>query len=282
MKGEITTKKIHHLAIIKDGAVIEDDVEIGPYSLIGENVTIGSGTVVGSHVFLDGWTTVGKNCQLFHGAVIGTPPQDVKYKGQRSFVQIGDNNIIREFVTIHRASQKDAVTQIGSNNFLMAYVHIGHNCEIGSYNTIANAVSLAGHVEVEDKAVIGGMTGFHQFVRVGSMAMVGGYARVVKDVPPYSLVAGQPARLFGINTIGLKRQNIGARVRGELKRAYKIIGQMNRLQALEEIRTNINPSDELEHLIKFLENPSKMGIILRFGDEQDLHSNLNLNLDFFK
>ncbi len=282
MKGEITTKKIHHLAIIKDGAIIEDDVEIGPYSLIGENVTIGSGTVVGSHVLLDGWTTIGKNCQLFHGAVIGTPPQDLKYKGQRSFVQLGDNNIVREFVTIHRASQKDGVTEIGNNNFLMAYVHIGHNCVIGSHNTIANAVSLAGHVEVEDKAVIGGMTGFHQFVRVGSMAMVGGYARVVKDVPPYSLVAGQPARLFGINTIGLKRQNVGARVRGELKRAYKIIGLMNRLQALEEIRTSINPSDELSHLIKFLENPSKMGIILRFGDEQDLHSNLKMSLDFFK
>lgn len=250
--------------------MLEDDVEVGPYSIIGENVKIGSGTVIGSHVLIEGWTSIGKNCRIFHGAAIGTQPQDYKFTGMRSYVRIGDNNIIREFVTVHRASHEEEETSIGNNNFLMAYVHIGHNCVLHSNVIISNASSLAGHVEVEDKAVIGGMSGFHQFVRVGSLAMVGGYARVVKDVPPFSLVAGQPARLFGINSIGLKRQNIPKKIQLDLKRAYKTIMQKNRLQAIEDIKVNVNSGEEVNHLIRFLENPSKMGIILRAGDDQDV------------
>jgi UDP-N-acetylglucosamine acyltransferase len=263
------------LAIVNEGADIGEDVEIGPFTVIGEHVKIGAGTKIGSNVLIDGWTTLGKNCEVFHGAALGTAPQDLKYKGQKSFVHIGDNNRIREYVTIHRACQKDAVTSVGNNNFLMAYVHLGHNCVIGSHVIISNAVNLAGHVEIEDSAVVGGMTGFHQFVRVGRMAMVGGFARVVKDVPPFSLVAGQPARLFGINTVGLKRHNISDKVRIELRRAYKIISQKNRVQALDEIRATINRSPEITHLMEFLEKPSKMGIILRMGEEQDISLNMS-------
>ena len=282
VKGATTTAMIHKTAIIKDGAKIEEDAEIGPYCIIGEHAQIGSGTILGSHVTVDGWTTIGKNNRIYHGAVLGTPPQDYKYKGQRSYVRIGNDNLIREYVTIHCASQEEAETSVGDGNFLMAYVHIGHNCRLGDCNTLSNAVSLAGHIEMEDRAVIGGMTGLHQFVRVGRLAMIGGYARVVKDVPPYSLVAGQPARLFGINTIGLKRQNISEKTRADIKRAYKIISRRNRLQALEEIKSSIDDSPEIAHLLDFLEHPSKMGIILRKGEEQDISANISMNMSFFE
>lgn len=259
--------------------MLADDVQIGPYSLIGENVTIGPRTVIGSHVVIEGWTTIGENCQIFHGAAIGIQPQDFKFKGMRSYVKIGDNNVIREFVTIHRGSKEEETTAIGHGNFLMAYVHVGHNCLINSHVVISNASSLAGHVEIEDKAVIGGMSGFHQFVRVGSLAMVGGYARVVKDVPPYSLVAGQPARLYGLNSIGLKRQSIPKEVQMDLKKAYRSIMQKNRIQAIEDIKAHISPGDQVNHLIRFLENPSKMGIILRAAEENEIKSGIGNYLD---
>ncbi len=282
MKGEITIEKVHPTAIIHKGAEIEEDVQVGPYSIIGEHVHLGAGTSIGSQVLIDGWTTIGRNCRVYHGAAIGTPPQDHKYKGHRSYVKIGDHNIIREFVTIHCASQEEAVTSVGDGNFFMAYVHVGHNCVIGNCNTLANLVNLAGHIEIEDRAVIGGMTGLHQFLRVGCMAMIGGYARVVKDVPPYSLVAGQPARLFGINTVGLKRQHIESKVRGDIKRAYKIITMKNRTQAIEEIKNTIEESKEIAHLINFLQHPSKMGIILRRGEEPDMDTSMSLNMGFFE
>jgi UDP-N-acetylglucosamine acyltransferase len=282
VKGESKIEKVHPTAILHKGAEIEADVEIGPYSIIGEHVHIGAGTVIGSQVLIDGWTTIGSNCKIYHGAALGTPPQDHKYKGLRSYVRIGDGNLIREFVTIHCASQEEAVTSVGDGNFLMAYVHIGHNCVIGNYNTLANLVNLAGHIEIEDRAVIGGMTGFHQFVRVGSMAMVGGYARVVKDVPPYSLVAGQPACLFGINTIGLKRQHVNEKIRADIKKAYKIVIRKNRLQAIEEIKETIEKSREIEHLLDFLEHPSKMGIILRRGEDPEVDVTTSLNIGFFE
>ncbi|MDQ7824787.1 MAG: acyl-ACP--UDP-N-acetylglucosamine O-acyltransferase [Candidatus Eremiobacteraeota bacterium] len=272
----MTISKIHPLAVVHQGAQLDESVEVGPFSIIGEHVRVGAGTTIGSNVIIDGWTTIGCNCRIFHGAVLGTEPQDLKYKGEKSYVKIGDNNLIREFVTVHRATSDEGVTQIGDNNFLMAYVHIGHNCIIGSNTLIANATSLAGHVDVEDRAVIGGMSGVHQFVRVGSLAMVGGYARVVKDVPPYSMVWGQPARLFGLNIVGLKRQKISQEVRGNLKRAYRIIAQKSRLLALEEIKTQIAPGPEIAHLIKFLESPSKMGIILRRVNDSEASSSMNL------
>lgn len=162
----------------------------------------------------------------------------------------------------------------------MAYVHVGHNCIINSNVIMANVSSLAGHVEVEDRAFIGGLTGIHQFTRIGRMAMVAGYARVVKDVPPYSLVAGQPARLYGLNNVGLKRQNISQKARIELKRAYKIISKRNRMQALEEIKATINPCDEITNLINFLEAPSKRGVILRMCDDQESGDNVDINLNF--
>lgn len=260
---------IHPTAIIEKGAIIADDVEIGPYAVIGSDVKIGSGTIIDSMVCIDGFTEIGKNCKIYHGASLGKAPQDLKFKNEKTYLKIGDGNVIREYVTIHRATGDGSSTIVGDNNFIMAYVHIGHNCVFGSNIIVSNATSFAGHIQVEDKAVISGMTGFHQFVRVGSLAMVGGCARVTKDVPPYSTVAGSPARLFGLNVIGLRRNNIGSEIRNTLKNAYKLLEKMPRLKALEEIQNNMPQSPELQHLIEFLSTNSARGFTLRLAGKHE-------------
>lgn len=251
---------IHKTAIINPGAKIGKNVAIGPYSVIGENVEIGDDTVIGPHVVIDGWTKIGKNNQIFHGASVGLPPQDLKYKGEKTYLFIGDNNIIRENVTIHRGTEEGGgETWIGNNNLIMAYCHVAHDCQLGSNIIMSNATNLAGHVVIEDNAVIAGLTGVHQFVRIGKMAMVGAHSKVTKDVPPYILVDGHPARVNGINVVGLRRNGVNPDLRREIKRAYKILyrSNLNISQAVEKMDQELDASEEIEHFLRFLRNAQR-------------------------
>jgi len=254
---------IHPTAIIEKGAKIGKNVVIGPHCVIGKDVEIGKDTAVGPNCVIEGWTKIGSGNQISASVVIGGPPQDVKYKNFKSFVEIGDNNIIREFVTVHRAAEEGGKTIVGDGNMLMAYVHIAHNCHVGNENIIANLVGLSGHVEMEDQITIGGMTGIHQFAKIGKMAMIGGYSKVAKDVPPFSIVDGQPIKLYGTNYRGLRRRGMDQQLRNEIKQAFKYImdPKMNITQAIERIKKNIKIGKELQHLIKFLKTPSRLGIV---------------------
>lgn len=260
--------KIHPSALVHPGAEIGENVEIGPFSIIGEHVRIGSGTRIMSSVVIDGWTTLGSDNVIFPGAVIGVAPQDLRYNGERSYVRIGDRNQIREYVTIHRASDPEGETSLGSDNLIMGYVHLAHNCHLGSQIIIANYVGLAGHAVIEDQAVLGGMCGIHQFVRVGRLGMVGGMAKVIKDVPPFAIVDGQPARIYGLNIRGLQRRGVDKEARMGLKRAFRLMTQsgLNLNQAIEAIRTTVESAPEVEHLVRFLESPSRMGVMNRRED----------------
>lgn len=251
---------IHPTAIIKPGAKLGKSVEIGPYSIIGENVEIGEGTKVGSHVLVEGWTKLGKNNQIFHGASIGLEPQDMKFKGEESYLFIGDNNTIRENATIHRGTEEGGgETWIGNDNLIMAYCHVAHDCQLGNHIIMSNATNLAGHVIVEDYAVLTGLTGIHQFVRIGKMAMVGAHSKVVKDVPPYVLVDGHPARVNGINVVGLRRNGVSPELRSEIKRAYKLLyrSNLNISQAIEKMDQELDASEEIEHFLRFLRNAQR-------------------------
>lgn len=217
--------QIHSTAIIHPKASLADDVEVGPFCLIGEHVTIGKGTRLLSHVTVDGWTEIGERNELHSFASIGGPPQHLGYKGEPTKVVIGDDNIIREYVTVNRATvQGGGVTSIGSKNFLMAYVHVAHDCRLGSHLILANAASLAGHITIGDYAIIGGLTGIHQHVRIGSYSMVGGCCALGQDLPPFMRAAGgYRARMYGLNSVGLRRQGFSADRISVLKRAYDML-----------------------------------------------------------
>ena len=246
--------KIHQTAIIDKKAKLAGDIEIGPYSIIGPNVKIGPGTIVGPHCIIDGWTSIGRNCKIFTGAILGSVPQDLKFKGDRSYVEIGDNNTIREYVTINRSTGKDAATSIGNNNLIMAYVHIAHDCIIGNKVVIANACTMAGHVAIEDGVIIGGLAGIHQFVHIGTLAIIGGCSKVVKHIPPYAMADGHPTKIYGLNIIGLNRAGVSRNAKINLKRAFKILFnlRLSLPHALKEIENNIKPSKEIGNLVRFL------------------------------
>ena len=245
---------IHSTAIIDPTAEIGEDVEIGAYSVIGAHCVVGSGSRIGPHVILEENTLLGKECQVRSGAVLGGPPQDLKFKGERSYVRIGDRNLIREYVTIHRATGEEQATQIGDDNLIMAYVHVGHNCILGSHAMISSYVGLSGHITVEDGVVMGGMVGVHQFVRIGKLAMLGGYSKVVQDVPPFMLADGRPADVLDLNVRGLRRAGIGPATRASLRHAYKLLyrSNLNVSQALEVIEEEIEPNPDLDYLVEFI------------------------------
>jgi len=251
---------IHPTAIISPGATVGENVEIGPYSVIGPDVQIGKDTVVGPHVVIEGPTKIGNGCHIFQFASIGAPPQDLKFKGEKCPVIIGDNNTIREFVTIHRATSSDiAMTFIGDNNLLMAYCHVAHNCKLGNNIVMANAANLAGHIHVEDYAIIGGLSGVHQFTSIGCHAMISGASAVTQDVPPYVTVAGNHARPYGLNIIGLKRRGFSEETVENLKKAYRIVFRSSLLlaDAAERIKGEIKDSPEVDHFIEFIEKSER-------------------------
>jgi len=247
---------IHPWAQVHPKAEIGEGVEIGPFTVVEEKVRIGDGTVIHPHVVIHRNTILGRECQVFTGAVLGGPPQDLKYQGEESYLIVGDHTIIREFVTLHRATGEGEATRIGSHAMLMAYCHVGHNCVVGDYVVIANAVGVGGYTVIEEYVMIGGMTGIHQKVRIGKMAMVGGYSRVNRDVPPFMLAEGIPMTIHGLNVVGLRRRGVSAEVREQLHQAYRLLyrSNLNTSQAIQRIRETIPSSPELEYLLTFLEN----------------------------
>lgn len=255
-------KEIHPTAIISPKAEIEEDTFVGPFCIIQDGVHIKRGSKLISNVIIEGNTEIGENCTIYPFTSIGLPPQDLKYRGETTGVKIGNNNTIREYITLHRASVGgDGQTTLGDNNFLMAYVHIAHDCKIGNSVIMANVATLAGHVVVEDHAYIGGLSAVHQFARIGSYVMVGGFSGVAQDIPPYMIASGPRAKLFGLNTIGLKRHSFSDSTINDLKKAYKILFREKRTlkDAIKKIQENLPYTDEIKHLIEFIQK-NKRGI----------------------
>lgn len=254
-------KGIHPSAVVHKDAKIGKDVTIGPGAVIGQNVTLGDSVIVGSYAIIEGYTSIGDKTKIFPHAIIGMAPQDLKYEGQQSYIEIGQNNAIRECVTIHPGTDEGDKTIIGSNNLIMAYSHIAHNCIIGNHVVLANCATLAGHVEVQDHAGIGGISAVHQYVRIGIHAMVGGCSAVVQDVLPYCLLDGNPARMVSINSVGLKRRGFSEEQRGVLKKAYKILFRQNLSvpSAITQIKQEVPSNEHIKTILTFIEQ-SKRGI----------------------
>ena len=253
--GFATKNGIHATALVDPSAQIAANVSIGPFCIVEANTSIGEGTSLESHVVIKRGTSIGKNCRIWPHVVLGHEPQDMKYKGEESFLQIGDNNILREMVTIHRATGAGQATILGNNNLLMAYVHIGHNCLIGSNTMISNSTGISGHVTIEDKSIIGGFVGIHQFVHIGKMAMVGGLSKVVQDVPPFCIADGRPAKIHGLNIRGLRRNGVESEQRNQVGTAFKLLYRsgLNTSQALERVHAEVPESPTLDYLTDFLE-----------------------------
>jgi len=255
MASEVT---IHPTAVVEPGAKFAPGVSIGPYAIIGGAVSLGEGTVVMSHASVIGNTTIGKNCKIFQSSVIGGVPQDLKYRGEDTRVEIGDNNYIREYVTVNKGTAGGGgVTRIGNRNLIMAYVHIAHDCIIGDECILANVTTLAGHIVIEDKARISGLAALHHFVSVGTLSFIGGCSKINQDVPPYCLVDGNPSRVRGLNIEGLKRANIDRRTINGLKEAFRMLyrSDMNRSQAVDELKGSplFEAFPEVRHLVQFVE-----------------------------
>jgi UDP-N-acetylglucosamine acyltransferase len=250
--------EVHPTAIVHPGAKVDEDVIIGPYSIVGEHVKIGRGTHLLSHVNVDGWTEIGERCRLYPFASIGTPPQHLHYKGEPTRVVIGHENIIREYVTVNRGTvEGGGSTTIGNRNFLMAYVHVAHDCHLGHHVVMANAASLAGHITIGDHAIVGGLVGIHQDVRIGSYAMVGGCSALGRDVPPFMRAAGgYRAKLYGINTIGLKRLGFSSERLSALKRTYEMVFRSGqRLKdAIKQARDEFADNTDVLGMLSFIES----------------------------
>lgn len=254
---------IHSTAIIHPEAQLEEDVQIGPYCVLGRNVKVGRGTEIGPQVVIDSNTVIGEKCKIYPFASLGQAPQDIKYQGEHSWVIIGNNNIIREYVTIHRGTHRGGgKTTLGNDNFIMAYVHIAHDCHIGNQVIMANGATLAGHIEIEDYAIIGGLSAIHQYVRIGAYALIGGASGIPQDVVPYVSAVGNRARLFGINVVGLKRHGFSEQTIRKLKRAYRFIfrSRLKLDDALARLTEQVGESSEVDHLVDFIRK-SQRGIL---------------------
>jgi UDP-N-acetylglucosamine acyltransferase len=253
--------KVHRTAIVDPGAKLAEGVEIGPYSIIGKGVKIGKNSKIHAHVIIED-TDMGSNNTVYPFTSIGLPPQDLKYSNEKTRVKIGSNNIIREYVSINKASaDRDKVTKIGSNNFFMAYVHIAHDCIVGNKVILANATTLAGHVTVEDSVFIGGLVAVHQFARIGASSMIGGFSAIAQDIPPFTTAAGSRAKLYGLNSVGLKRQNFDEATIKNLKRAYKVLfrSKLTLKEAITMLKSERKVTEEINYLIEFIEQ-NKRGV----------------------
>ena len=254
---------IHETAIVSKDAELGANCYIGPFSTVGAEVKLGDNVKLTSHVVVDGNTTIGANTEIFPFVSIGLGPQDLKYGGEPTSTIIGEGNTIREFVTIHRGTAGGGgVTSIGSNNLLMAQAHVAHDCQLGNDIIMANAATLAGHVEIADRANVGAYSGVHQFCRVGVEAFIGGYSVVVKDAPPFAIIQGNHAKCYGLNRVGLKRRGHSKEAIEKLNQAYHLLlsAKLNTTQAVERIREEIKGSEEVDMLLDFIES-SKRGIV---------------------
>ena len=247
--------RIHATAIVDPRASLGEDVEVGPFAIVGPQVALGDRTRIDAHALVTGWTTLGSDNHVHHGAVLGSPPQDLKYSGQPSRLVVGDHNVFREYVTANLATEPGEATRIGSQCLLMAYSHVAHNCAVGDRVVIANAVQLAGYVIVDDWAIVGGGTVVHQFARIGRHSMIGGGSRVSQDIAPFVRSAGSPPRNAGINAIGLERRGFPPRTREAIERAYRIFFRdgATAAKAVAMIRRELPGIPEAEHFARFCE-----------------------------
>jgi UDP-N-acetylglucosamine acyltransferase len=259
---------IHPTAIISDGAKIHETVQIGPYAVIGANVNIGAGTKIGAHAVIDGYTTIGDDCNIFAGASVGLEPQDLSYKGEPTGVIIGNRVTLREYATVHRGTG-DRFTTVGDDCFFMNYTHVAHDCQMGKGIILANNATFGGHCKVGDYVVAGGLVVFHQHVRVGRMVMIGGITGTRADLPPFAICDERPARVIGVNNVGMRRQKFTAALRAEIKSAYKIIYRsgLNNAQALAKIESDLPPLPELKEIVDFYRS-SKRGVVKGAFDEE--------------
>ena len=255
---------IHATAIIDPSAELADGVEVGPYAIIGRQVKIGAGTTVGAHAVIGDWTSIGENNRIFAQSSVGAPPQDLKYKGEECWTRLGDNNMVREFATIHRGTVTGhGETVVGSNNLFMAYSHVAHDCIVGNGVVMANVATLAGHVTVEDNVILGGLVAVHQFVTIGAYSMIGGGTLLGLDIPPYMIATSskRDAKLRGLNLIGLKRRGFSESAISNLKKAYKTLfmAKLKQDEAIARIRAEISGCAEVDNLLAFIEG-SRRGI----------------------
>ncbi len=250
-----TGTRIHPASFVDPAARLGVDVEIGPGTLVGPDVRIGDRTRIGAHALLTGWTRIGSDCRIHHGAVLGSPPQDLKFKGERTELVIGDDTEIREYVTANLATQPEGATRVGHHCLLMAYSHVAHDCQLQDHVIVANAVQFAGFVSVEEWAIVGGGTVVHQFVRIGRHAIIGGGSRIPQDVLPFVMTAGSPPRNAGINRVGLERRGFSAPARTGLDQAYRILLRegLTVAVAVERIRATLPGLPEVEHFARFAE-----------------------------
>lgn len=269
----MTRAQIHPMAIVEPGAKIGKNVTIEPFAVVKENVTLEENVIVKSHAYIDGFTTIGSGTVIWPFAAVGTMTQDLKYKGEKTYVEIGKNCNIREYCTIRSSTQEGSVVSVGDNSLLMAYCHVAHNCTVGNNVILSCNSLLAGHVTIEDFAIIGGMTPIHQFVRIGCHAMVGGMSRIIKDVPPFTIGCGIPYLLAGINRIGLKRRAFSFETRRALSTAFRLLYRSNLHveQALKKIETTIEQLPEIVHLVEFCRG-SQRGLIGQEGTRLSVKS----------
>jgi UDP-N-acetylglucosamine acyltransferase len=251
--------RIHPTALVDPGAVLGQDVEVGPWAIIGPSVFVGDRCRIGPRATLEHNVRLASDVQVGDGSIIGGPPQDLKFAGEETWVEIGAGSVMREYVTINRGTRATGKTTVGERSFLMSYVHLGHDCHIGNHVIIANSTNLAGHVTVQDRVQISGLTGVHQFVTIGTHAFVGGMTRVSQDIPPYVKAVGNPMELYGLNTIGLQRAGFPSDIIGALKRAYRLFfnSDFNLSQAAERARTDLPSTPEVERFITFVESSER-------------------------
>jgi UDP-N-acetylglucosamine acyltransferase len=247
---------VHPAAFVDERAELGQGVEIGPGAVIGPHVKVGDRTTIGSHALLTGWTRIGSGCRIHHGAVLGSPPQDLKYSGaEPSFLEVGDHTEVREYVTMNLATEPGATTRVGRECLLMAYSHVAHDCSLGDQVIVANAVQMAGYVTIEEWAIVGGGTVIHQFTRIGRHCMIGGGSRIPQDVAPFVRVAGNPPRMAGINKVGLERRGFAPATLQALDRAYKILFRQGLPveEAVTRLRSECGGDPQVEHLARFAE-----------------------------
>jgi UDP-N-acetylglucosamine acyltransferase len=257
------TTRIHPTALVDAGAEIGDDVDIGPFAIVGENCRIGDGCVVAARATLERNVILGAGVKIGIGSVLGGDPQDLKFKGELTTVEIGDGTTIREYTTINRGTTQSYKTTVGKGCFIMSYVHLAHDCHIGDGVILVNSVQLAGHVTVGDKAIIAGQSAAHQFVKIGQYSFIGGCSRISQDVPPYIKAVGNPIKLYGLNSVGLQRNNFPEEVVRELKRAYRLFfrSELNVSQAKERAAAELKPFAEVQELLRFVEESGR-GVVV--------------------
>ena len=257
------TARIHPTAMVSADAQLGTDVEIGPFAIVGEGCTIGDGCVIAPRAMLERNVILGTNVKVGSGSILGGDPQDLKFQGEHTTVEVGDGTTIREYSTINRGTTASYRTSIGKNCFIMSYVHLAHDCHVGDGVILVNSVQLAGHVTVGEKAIVGGASAAHQFVKIGKYAFVGGCSRISQDVPPFIKAVGNPIKLYGLNSVGLQRNNFPEEVVRELKRAYRLFfrSELNVTQARERAATDLKPYPEVQELLRFLEESGR-GVVV--------------------